>query len=144
LDRLFGWDADRSIIGPRPQVVKPALQVIGPKPTATVEAPPRFAWDEKRWHRTITDDIVEVMGRYRVHDRQRRQWREFDGYVTQRGREIAAYIADPPAEMKQHRHGPCLQMIKAPWFRLHWRREPKDLDAAVLYLEQMLDESINR
>jgi len=35
-------------------------------------------------------------------------------------------------------------MVQYPWFRLHWRRNPDSLDAAVLYLERMLDESINR
>lgn len=137
LSQLLGTDVGpTAVIGPRPQV-------IGPKPSMTVEAPPRFAWDEKRWRQRNADDGLELVGCYRVFDRSRGRWREFGGRLVQTGTEIAAYIADPPAEMRRHRHGACLQLVDGNWFRLHWQRSPKNLDDALLYLERMLDESLN-
>lgn len=144
LERILVWGAGR-VIGPRrPQLIKPAPQVIEPRPSLLVEAPARFAWDEKRWAKsTSADGAIEIRGMYHVYDRHRRQWREFEGFLYQRGDQIAAYIADPPQEIKAHRHGPCLQLVQSPWFRLHWRRQPNSLDEALIYMERMLNESLN-
>jgi len=142
IERLLSWGADQ-VTGPRPQLIQPNSQIIGPKPSARVEAPARFAWDEKRWTLSTDGDDIQVTGRYRVLDRSRNQWREFDGYLLQQAGVISAYIADPPVEIRSHRHGPCLQLVQSPWFRLHWHRQPKDLDGALLYMERMLDESFN-
>lgn len=136
LELLLGKGADHSLISPRPQV-------IGPKASTTVEPPPRFAWDERRWRRMTAGDTVEVRGQYRVYDRRHGRWLHFDGYLVQQNSQIAAYIADPPAALRHHQHGSCLQLLKAPWFRLHWRKQPKNLDDALLYMERMLDESVN-
>jgi hypothetical protein len=138
LAQLLGTDADQSVpvIGPRPHV-------IGPTPSATVAPPARLAWDEKRWEQHGSGDRVEVAGQYRVFDHRRHMWRAFDGRLVQQGRSIATYIADPPVEVKQHRHGACLQLVEAPWFLLHWNRPPHTWDDGLLYMERMLDESIN-
>jgi hypothetical protein len=136
LSQLLGVDGGPKVIGPRPQV-------IGPKPSLTVEAPPRFAWDEKRWRKRTSGHDVELVGQYRVFDQRRGRWREFRGRVVQQGGDIGAYINDPPTEMRQHRHGACLQLVEGRWFRLHFQRAPKNLDDAVLYLERMLSESLN-
>jgi hypothetical protein len=123
-------------------VVGPAVQVVGPSPDVTVEAPPRCAWDEKRWQLRVLDDQRIAEGHYRVRDR-RGQWREFRGQVVAQGRDIKAYIADPPSEMRQHPHGNCLQLVQPPWFLLHWNRAPKSMDDALLYMERMLHESFH-
>lgn len=136
LSQLLGMDAGPTVIGPRPQLITPT-------PSLTVEAPPRFAWDEKRWRQRRSPDGVELVGHYRVYDRRRRQWRQFRGRLLQQGGDIAAYIADPPVEMRSHRHGACLQLVEGDWFRLHWQRAPNGLDDALLYLELMLSESLN-
>jgi len=125
-------------------MVAPTRRVIGPSPDLVVAAPARFAWDEKRWQHKQVGDRVEFTGRYRVFDQQTRTWREFQGYISHLGRDIATYIADPPVEMKQHPHGACLQLTTAPWFRLHWNRHPATVDDALIYMERMLDESLNR
>lgn len=124
------------VVGPRPHV-------IGPTPSTTVTPPARLAWEEKRWERRGSGDRVELVGQYRIFDRRRQTWRAFHGRLVQQGRAIATYIADPPAEVKQHRHGSCLQLVKAPWFLLFWNRPPNTLDDGLLYMERMLDESIN-
>lgn len=131
-------------IAGRPKTVGPSYRVIGPQPSAVVQAPPRFAWDEKRWTRKQAGTAVELVGSYSVYDHTRRCWRTFQGFIRQQGGGIHAYIADPPPEMKRHPHGACLQLANAPWFRLHWNHPPASADAALIYMERMLDESLNR
>jgi hypothetical protein len=138
LELLLETVADQKII-----VVGPRPHVIGPTPSTTVAPPARLAWDEKRWEQRGSGDRLELVGQYRVFDRRRQAWRAFHGRLFQQGRTIATYIADPPAEVKQHRHGACLQLVEAPWFLLHWNRPPHTLDDGLLYMERMLDESIN-
>lgn len=124
-------------------VVRPAPMVIGPASAVTIEAPARQAWDEKRWRRIVEGDDVRVVGAYRVFDRRQGIWREFDGEVRQQGRRITTYIANPPIELKTHRHGSCLMLVEPPWFLLHWERRPSTIDDALLYMERLLDEAIN-
>ena len=127
-----------------PQLTMAATRpVIGPSPDVLVMAPPRFAWDEKRWQRRIHENHTEYTGRYRVYQRRAGRWLEFDGSIIEQSRTIAAYIASPPVEMKAHRHGACLQLSNSPWFRLHWTRPPANVDEALLYMERMLHESFN-
>jgi hypothetical protein len=121
----------------------PGPQIVRPRPQHVVAAPPRFAWDEKRWQHHREGESEIVSGKYRVFDRRSRVWRAFDGRVEQRGSRISAYIADPPVEIRRHRHGACLQLVQAPWFHLHWNRQPKNIDDALLYMERILDESFN-
>lgn len=135
--RLMAGAGSMKVVGPRPQV-------IGPRPSEVIAAPPRFAWDEKRWQHRQVGERVELSGRYRVFDRERQHWLEFDGLISQEGSSIAAYIANPPVELKAHPHGACLQLVNDPWFRLHWSRQPSNLDEALLHFEAMLDESFNR
>jgi hypothetical protein len=68
-----------AVLEPRTPVVGPRPHIIGPKPGVLVAAPPRFAWNEKRWHRLDADGQTELVGRYRVHDRRHGRWHEFDG-----------------------------------------------------------------
>jgi len=125
------------------QLTRPPI-VIGPTPDIVVEAPPRQAWDEKRWEVERRQGHRVLSGSYRVRDRRTGTWREFPGQLVEYpGHEIATYIADPPPEVRLHPHGACLQLIQAPWFRLHWNRAPRTLDDALLYMERLLDEALN-
>jgi hypothetical protein len=126
-----------------PQQASPRGTVIGPSPDVTVEAPPRFAWDEKRWRPVHEGNSTNLAGRFEVFDHRRETWRRFDGRLVQERYGIATYIADPPPELRRHRHGPCLQLVEVPWFRLHWRHAPSTLDDGLLYMERLLDEAIN-
>jgi hypothetical protein len=138
LDLVLGRGADhRPVIGPRPTV-------IAPGPTATVAPSPRFTWDEKRWRRIDDQGQVHYLGPYRVRDQQQAVWREFEGRIVEASGGIKAYVADPPAEIKTHPKGPCFQLVRSPWFRVHWRRNPSTVDEALLYVERLLDECLNQ
>ncbi len=143
LSRVFGVEGGRPVVAASRARAR-ATRVIGPSPDLVIAAPARFAWDEKRWQHKRAGDRQEFTGQYRVFDRQGRTWREFHGYISHHGTEIAAYIADPPLEMRRHPHGACLQLTNAPWFRLHWNRHPSTVDDALIYMERMLDESFNQ
>ncbi len=124
----------------RPAAIS-AIRVAPSRPT-TVRPPNRGAWDERGWSRSADHRREVYEGTYQVGTRR------FRGRVEQdvRGRQIVAYIHNPPAEIKRHRHGACFQQngIGTGWFRLHWRRSPRNVDEAILYMEQVLDESLNR
>jgi hypothetical protein len=53
------------------------------------------------------------------------------------------YLQNPPAALRTHRHGMCLQLCDPAdgWFKLHWERPPRDFDTSRAYVEQLLDEA---
>jgi len=132
-----------TLIRPRPTLVGPKPVMIGPTAPATIAPPARQVWDEKRWTRRDEPGREIYTGEYTVFDRQRRAWRRFNGRVIHDNRRIATYIEDPPAEVRHHPHGACLQLVEGRWFYLHWSQAPKNVDDAVLYMERMLDESFS-
>jgi hypothetical protein len=137
-DRLLGGGEDRptKVIGPRPTVIVPS-------PSTTITPPPRFAWDEKRWRRVQDNQAAHYVGAYRVWNQHTQAWCDFDGRLVEEASRIKAYVADPPPEIKGHPKGPCFQLVRVPWFRVHWRRNPNTVDEALLYVERLLDECLN-
>ena len=142
------------IIGPEKiEISRPAVTVIRPsiistfvvshaQPTA-IEPPQRGAWDERGWTRRTERGQEIYEGMYTTIERRTGQQRSFGGRLVVRGTQVTAYIADPPIEIKKHPHGPCFQLHRAPWFQLHWRRPARNPDDALLYVERVLNESIN-
>ncbi len=113
---------------------------ILPTIAATVQPPERGAWDERGWTRRSDAGSEIYEGQYQVGDRR------FRGRIeVGRGNRITAYIHEPPHEIRRHRHHACFQQhgIGTGWFILHWQRSPRNVDEALLYFEQILDESIN-
>ncbi len=112
---------------------------IGPARAETVRPPERGAWDERGWirRRGGNNDVYE--GEYQVGRRR------FRGRIEVRRNRIQAYIYEPPREIRRHRHHACFQQhgTGTGWFILHWQRSPRNVDEALLYFEQILDESIN-
>jgi len=135
--RLLGARTDR------PLVVGPSAIVVGPAADGVATPLPRFIWDERKWTRIVEEGAVSYMGHYRVFVDAERSWRSFDGRIVEANSEIRAYIADPPATIKTHQKGRCFQFIGGPWFLLHWHRRPENIDAALLYVERILDECLN-
>lgn len=125
-------------IEPRPITAVP----ITPQETETVRPPDRVVWDERGWSRRFRNGTETYEGFYQVGPRR------FAGRLEaeRRGRQITAFIHDPPPEIRRHRHGPCFQQVGVGtgWFHLHWRRSPRTVDQTILYVEQILDEALNR
>lgn len=114
---------------------------VRPARQATIRPPARGAWDERGWVRRMDGRHEVFEGHYQAGGRR------FTGRIeVGRGGRISAFIQNPPAEIRRHRHHACFQQVGVGtgWFRLHWRRSPGNVDEAILYFEQMLDESINR
>jgi len=132
--------------GRRPVVIRPsACMVIGPSaPAVIVEPPPRAAWEDRGWE--VRDEAGQACysGSYRVADRRCGRRRRFAGTIIVRNQDVLAYIADPPAELRAHPKGPCFQLFRPPWFRVHWEHPARNVDDALLYVEQVLDEAVNR
>ena len=117
-----------------------AATSIAPVRTETVRPPERGAWDERGWTRRRDGDKDIYEGVYQVGDRR------FRGRIeVGRRRRIQAFVHNPPREIRRHRHHACFQQYGSgtDWFILHWQRSPRNVDEALLYFEQILDESIN-
>jgi hypothetical protein len=85
----------------------------------------------------------------------------YDGFIRARGpygRRVAVqarivewaglptevFLHDPPGWLRQHPHGPCLQLMFPPqsrWFTLHFTRPPTDAESARAYVHQMIAEA---
>jgi hypothetical protein len=121
----------------------PRRTVIRPTPSLVVVPPPRFAWDEKGWRRVVESGATHYVGSYRVRDRRRNTWSIFDGRLIEDQTGLRAYVADPPPELKTHPKGPCFQLTRPPWFRVHWHTPPENIDQACLYVESILKEALD-
>jgi hypothetical protein len=68
------------------------------------------------------------------------------GYIVEsRGLPTDAYLHNPPNWLRNHRHGPCLQLIEPPenlWFKMHFTRPPRTFDEARSHIEMMLAEAL--
>lgn len=122
-----------------------AIKII-PSVAVTIKPPDRGAWDERGWTRRNDGGTETFEGFYQVHHRRREQVLRFRGRIQVSGwssQKISVYILNPPPEVKNHRHGPCFQLLRDGWFNLHWSRPAKNVDDAILYMEKVLDESLN-
>lgn len=121
--------------------VRPAaVPTVLPVRAETITPPNRGAWEERGWTRRRDRDNDVYEGYYVVGSRQ------FRGRIeVGRRRRINAYILNPPREIRRHRHHACFQQygIGTGWYILHWQRSPQNVDEAILYFDQILDESIN-
>lgn len=126
-----------SVIVIQPKTVD--VITVQPSQTLTVTPPERGAWDERGWTQTSDGGHVTYQGYFSVGTRQ------FRGRIEarNRGRDITVYIYNPPREIKHHPHGACFQLVGDDWFILHWARPARNVDDAILYLERVLDESLN-
>lgn len=126
-----------SAITIEPQVVD--VVTVNPAQQVTVTPPQRGAWDERGWTRSSNGGRETFEGYYTVGRRR------FPGRIEtrNRGRNVTAYIYNPPREIKHHPHGACFQLVSNDWFHLHWARPARNVDDAILYMERVLDESLN-
>ena len=126
-----------SVVLIEPKAVE--VMTIQPSRAVTVQPPERGAWDERGWTRIVNGNREIYEGYYMVGRRR------FRGRIETRtrGRNVRAYIYNPPPEIKRHPHGACFQFVNDDWFYLHWARPARNVDDAILYMERVLDESIN-
>ena len=116
--------------------------VIGRAPAVRVSPVARAAWDAKGWTINRTLGRTVYHGRFEVLDRRTNRVRRFAGRIAQLSIGIAAYIADPPPEIRRHPKGPCFALVEAPWFRVHWHKGPRSVDEAIRYVETVLDQAL--
>lgn len=130
------------VVKPTPAIsVQPkSMEVISVRPqmATTVIPPERGAWDDRGWIRKTIRGRETYEGYYLVGKRR------FHGRIeaSNRGRNITAYILNPPREVKNHPHGACFQLVGDGWFHLHWSNPARNVDDAILYMERILDESL--
>ena len=138
--RVVIGPAERVVIGPGSATSDRIL--IAPRRMATIiTPPPRAVWDEQGWVVREQDGKQIYEGNYRVRSSAGRLF-TFPGRIVVRRNNVAAYVADPPSDIKHHPKGPCFQLTKSPWFKVHWHRAATNVDDALLYVQRILAEVI--
>jgi hypothetical protein len=139
-----------TVVGPpQPILVGPAQAAPrkpGLKRGAAIQVGPqaRGAWDEKGWVRESQDGKQVYRGAYLVTGRRSHRQHRFAGQIVSDQNHMVVYIADPPPQIKNHPKGPCFARKNGPWFQLHWHRPARNVDEAILYVEQLLSEALAR
>ncbi len=85
-------------------------------------------------------------GNFLVYDRRGRVRLRVTGQIIQWTRlPVQVFLYDPPAFLKNHKHGSCLQLLRPndKWFKLHFEKPAKDFTAAYTYVEYFLTEAYN-
>jgi hypothetical protein len=122
---------------------EPAVIVI-PRRPILVGPLPRGVWEDRGWTARVERGRTIYEGFYRVGVGPSRERRQFQGRILIEARHVSAYIANPPVAIKRHIKGPCFTAVRAPWFLVHWHRPANNVDDALLYIERILDEALNR
>lgn len=100
-----------------------------------------FDWDAAQNGASIT-----YTGNFLIFDRKGKIKMRIQGYIIEWKRLPAqVYVYDPPAFVKQHRHGSCLQLLRPgeSWFKLHFDKPATDFTSAYSYVEHFLTEAYN-
>lgn len=139
---VVGPTTARTVIQPSREAI-PRV-VIAPTPRTRIDRVQRPVWEEKGWTSSRKDGSTVYEGFFEAVQRRESRPRRFAGLIRHDSDGFAAYIADPPPEIRKHPKGPCFALTQPPWFLMHWRRSPRDVDSAILYIETVLDESLNR
>ena len=103
----------------------------------TVAGPMNWRLDRSRGHRSY-------LGRFLVYD----QAGLISDYVRGRidcrdGHSAEVYLYDPPAYLKKHSHGRCLQLLSpgSGWFKLHFEKPAYSFADAYSFVELLLTEA---
>ena len=102
--------------------------------------------EPKDWKFKRVGKVGTFSGRFLVYDKFGRIKYRIQGQVVQ-GRldHSEVYLYNPPAFIKGHPHGSCLQLLKPneKWFKLHFDKPAKDFASAYSYVEHLLTEAYN-
>ena len=114
------------------QLMSPSL-IVSPDQTA-------------RWETIRHANYEEHYGFFVTRDSNGRVQCSLAGRIVERSNgSVSVFVRDPPERLRQHRHGPCLQLVSPNdrWFRLHWEKPPKGAEASRVYVEAMLAEAFD-
>ncbi len=96
------------------------------------------------WRADKQGHCTTFSGRFHVYDRSGGIKMQVRGLVViARGLPAEIYMFDPPAFVKAHRHGSCLQLLRPNenWFKFHFTKPAADFAAAYSYVEHFLSEA---
>jgi hypothetical protein len=126
------------VVAPRtPLTVRPAEVTV-------VEAPPRGAWDDRGWVMSKRNGHPVYQGHYQIIRRRTGRQEKFAGRVEAGPGRATAFIENPPPEVRTHPKAPCFRHISGGWFKLDWYRPASNVDDAILYMERILDQAVNK
>ncbi len=131
---LFGGpDERRAKPASQPQVVFLRTRTRDGRPVTRIERHARL-YEEKGWRQAGTD----LRGQYRT------RYGSFEGRVDNyMGKYPNFIIIRPPEALLNGPHSPCFQERAKNTYRIHWSREPENVDAGILKIEHELTEALS-
>ena len=116
---------------------------ITPVAPITLAPPKRPVWDELGWTMKQEGAQTVYTGQYHTLNTTTRQPQTFDGRVVVNGDHIQAWVSNPPPGLNQHAKSSCFARNRDDWFTVNWATPPTNADDAILYVQRVMDESVN-
>ena len=98
------------------------------------------------WRAEKNGSSITFTGDFLVYGRAGRIELHVPGRIVEwKGLPAQVFVYDPPAFVKNHPHGRCLQLLHPndKWFKLHFEKPARDFLSACSYVEQFLTEAYN-
>ena len=129
--------------------VKPMPAVtVRPKLRATASVKPiTTLWERAGWTIKAGPRGDVYTGKFRVRDRRASRWRTYGGRIEgpgQGSRLSEGYVQNPPPELRSHPKAACFRPVAGGWWHMNWYAGTKEVDETIAYIEQVLDEAVNR
>lgn len=102
---------------------------------------PAEAWRSKGWVCSRGLDTDVYCGAFRVSDR-RGNVRWYKGRIEVWDRWLDIFVHEPPAGIRRHAAGMRFTYTRDGWYEFIPRRTPAGIDAALVELEKVLEESL--
>jgi hypothetical protein len=117
--------------------------VIKPAAHPTVAPHPRPYWDERGWTRRRVNGYWAYRGSSQVFEERTGEWRTFTGQVFEETDKAVPHIDRLPPQVKRHPKWVCFHRKRDGSYYLDWRTPAADADEAIMYVEDVLCDSIN-
>ncbi len=103
-------------------------------------------WQNRNWHLDKKGQDENYSGCFVVRDKKMDGRRIFRGsIVMRRGLFAFSFIADLPEELRGHGNEACFRPTPhKPWFNIHWEIRPASPESAIIAVERLFSEVINR
>jgi len=138
------------VIGPSTREEKPIIKTIppilvNPVDPLVIKPQSRPYWEERGWIRRQTNGREEYVGFYQVSEKKTDRQYSFPGRIVALGNEFVPYLGHPPPQLKLHKKWICFRKKEGlDWYGLEWFQPAQHPDETILYVQQILDESINK
>lgn len=132
LSFLFGGGGSHSAPRTQPSLVVLGTRTVSGRTVTRIQRSPHL-YPEKGWH--LAGDVLK--GYYRTRHGS------FEGRIENPSGAPCFFIFKPPGELLNGPHAPCFKETSKNLYRIHWSREPENVDAGILKIEHDIMEALS-